>query len=1351
MKRLNLGPQGAIKLACILLVTLGSPSLLTGAGQLTDEQNPLEVVQAASHLSLDGLSLIVVFNRQVNLSEFIASVEQQKFSVQTWTGIKQHVSGCFATNSSQQESSTLKIGGIQLCTKLLTRKTLKLLHKYKLYNCIWASRSQLIVELSKPASGPLKLTFQATSSLSSDQELSVELSKMPLESMGVPLIPRLALTGPNQVPPCGQFSLNAHLSSPFGTQLGDALRLSWSVERLGMQLIPSQSDNGSRAAIDQADELSWQSLRERVTRTTSNNLLLDAAHLQQAPQIYEFRLSATFITQITSVTLNATHRVSRLDYETPIGSVYGTHMLQSSRLVNPSQDLLLLAEVQVPDCARSVKQVGLYWQVSDARVQFEQTYAPFYLARANSLPEQLELEFRLNLFYGVRVKRSAQASARLTTAELQPDAPISSGLLAVAMQAEPSGQLVLAASSSSMDRYGHLWSCFDGKTAQTCYKGPPVRSTSLAETNSNSTRYDLAAASQSAASAPVGSTNADASLQPGTPLIEPASRSQQVLRLASSWLEPEAQLWFGLQRFDRLTQNQQASLANARTEYALVSVQRRPAVGAALPSISLGPLLVGRGRVRSTLRNPLTGALVLSAGTAAVLVGRIGPSRLVGSFAWQAPNLIQPIHWSSRNHTNELTGEQEILSELYLPAELQLAHAHHQVRLVACGATSGATIAASLSLDVVPGVSECKIALDARENSQTLQVSVDLCNLPANLAPASYQLYLVNAEPTRPTSLGSSEQDEYLNESDEEQLEGRWQAASVAQLTPVFRLPLGAVSPGSRLAARVCDRLQACRAFYSAPLQLGATGFSGPTSTGLLAADQQVARRASAELLAESARRNQLAGNSLAALASSLAAMELLAAAGSPEAAARDTLHYCAQALLRQFHFTDSGQSSLAVRAMARVLSLPQANIELKYRAARLLGQLTRKSLSEQVNLKTTCAPDWRSLELAYDSLLATFSHYTIVTGYNSADSQQASQIQNNNRQGQARASSNNSTSAAGRKRDEAILAYLRSIRLAQRALVAAAATRLSLGDERQLIYRASAPLQPLVDTNRTTSSSIVSRLAHLTHLSGSISLDLTRDFTAKLTLRFDQQLLAKLNSWARNGQIKCVNVTARSPKSAHTGLCSSFVLAVSSFAGKAPFRALDDGPALRVPMVEVSLLSPIDGSNLLELNEGLAGDFSTLTFSYGATEDSPLASNKRALHSPKRAFKCYRFDETTNEWARYPSSSVAGRVDNDQEQLGEDGQSRQLSCTFDGLGAFAAFQGKPPANDNSLGGLPVGMGAGALIALAGLLSLLGCLASSLRSDKSRSNRGHTGDHPEQSNTTYHRNDFNYPALAGRA
>lgn len=1446
---------------------------------------PPNPIASASYLSLDGLSLVIIFDKPVNLTSSIESVERRlatsgneqlagessqltsqsvnvpnltrsprgttspttanepplplasdsddqsvialangseldQYQRLDATGVRRPLFTCPDPRLSLQppETSAL-VQGIQICARLLTKKTLKLLHKYRLYNCIWPTQVQFIIQLGKsvPIStnnlngnnngngnsvnngAPIRVAFKRSSLSSSEgsslneREVSVELNRLPLEGLGVPLTPKLALTGPNQVPPCGQFSLSAHLSSPYGTQPGESISLTWSVERIGLISLQatgnSNSNNninnnnfvnnnnsnnasqtiGSPLISDEAAEVKWRTLQRLVVTNRGNNLLLDAQLLQHQPQVYLFHVTATYTTPMATTSLNATHQVGKIDFEAPIGTIYGSHLLSppsqstlsssqqqqhhhhQQQQVNPSQETLLLAEVQVPECANNIKQVGVYWQVSDSRVKFEQTYAPFYLIKKNALPEQASIEFRLNLFYGIRVKKYASAGTLILTGDSILDASINDGTLVMSVGNGGGGgggvighsqelasnrHLDLYAASpmsdtvkENNDRYTYQWSCFDGKTAQQCVRNPLVAS------NTSSTRYEIGSilapnfGGSSGDNRGVGSNELNANGQrfgqpsssatnsaaaattAATPLLDRQQQRQMNLKLPLGWLEPEAQLWFGLQRFDRQQvasslsggQQQQGNqqLPQAKTVYALVSVQQPTSSG---PTLSIGPVLIGRSRHLASVRNPLTGAIVLVAGAPVVVIGRLANSnQQVGSFAWHMQNGVQPLYWTVRNSTNPVTGEPELITELQLNQNLLVAHAHHQIQLIACSRLTGAKSSASLSLDIVQSVSQCRVEVSQNPLSKSLVVSVEFCNLPLGLSPASYQIYVLDTTNSDGFLDGNNKRDssdsnqpepaqeqfdEYANEADESYLESQAEPLTVPQFSPVFVLNglsgalglFGFISSKSgatggkvsrvRFGARVCDRLQSCRMFYSRPIgpeillpNLTLTSGGNPNGNNNPSAALSLAQQANnqrgqnrdelersqsvaMQSMIDGAKRANMAGSSIAAI-SVLNGVITLASKTMQQVrdnsnsnsnsnptdgvsgklvredqndlisslhadklrqfnlmAMRDCLHYTSLSLQRHFHYTDSGQTNLVTQTLAKILASQESGLEFKFRALRLLGQVSRRSVEQSLNLKQNCLADLRSIQSGYESIFGTFNQYSVadsssngagghkshhrlnqrhssggVNGGGGGGNHQAAafrsnsgDINNNNSdiksapsinvapdggdpigllspQGSPNVSMSSSSSSANmfsphspmsplalaqqahllstgtpiggavvvnpnansnnsrRKREEAILAYLRYARQAYRSLVAAVAVQLPLGASHQLAHFAGgATVSPASPATSGPSADLESRGARLTAASSAAPATVTSPLQSRKYQKQQQQ-----------------------------------------------------------------------------------------------------------------------------------------------------------------------------------------------------------------------------------------------------
>lgn len=1681
-------------LVCILICCLSQLSSAQNEDQAIpkDSQQIPNPFPTASYISLDGLTLVIVFDKSVNFNASLEAFEKHRSALlesdpnlYSQTSHNQlevadpsdqpvcqdpRVNG--PTDSSHHELDHENshqqhlIQGIQLCAKLLTKKTLKILHKYSLSTCIWATQTQLIIKLARPAQSQLRIAFQIgaiSGQYGPDQResVSVQLNRLPLESLGVPLNPKIGITGPNQVSTCGQFTLSVHLWSPFGTSPGESINIKWSVERLaGFVPIMNTTNDGSDlsgnkilndVAINKLQQLQaqqdieaskWRRLQELVGANRANNLVLDAQLLQFMPQIYHFHVTVTFMTNLKSIKLNATHRVGRLDYEAPISTIYGTHILTHQPALNTNRDTVLVADFQVPECTNDIKQVGMYWQVSDSRVKFEQTYAPFYIAKAQTLPEQSSVEFRLNSFYGIRVKRYASTYTLLTTGDYVIDAEISGGVLAMSLSgwqaneehsqlidSVPTGSRYLElygpSTSSDNDRYQYQWSCFDGKTAAGCVRNSKLLS------GANSTHYEvdpiregIVSGSVSADSqnspkisqnSPLQANSVNSTTHKGIKLIDSQMQTQPILRIPSDWLEAGSQLWFGLQRSDR--QSLHGPHRSSQTEYALIAVQP----GNSPIQLSIGPVLLSRFRIPISLRNPLTGALILPSGVPIVLVGRAEPPDEIRSISWHSANYMYPLHWTLQNETNPSNGRIELMSELHLNPSLLVESAHYQFQLVVCS-QSGSTSSASLSVDIASGISGCKVEVSQSQQSNSLLISVDFCNIPLDLSPLTYQIYVAETGEALQESLDpmSGQTGESLNETDERQLGTQMQVLTPPQFTPTFyvsnSVALALLSSElnssdrrivSRFGARVCDRLQACRMFYSAPFSLRSPTSNLNQSIPLDRASSQVEKQRLRLMIAqlesqskliqsmrsmiESSRRINLAGNSVAAISVLSSAIDLgqklllsdelemkkadgidehngkqiqvapeqrqqqLIANGKVkdliQVATRDCLHYCNSVLQRHFQLTDSGQTNLVTQTLAKILSLQVGSyIEFKFKAVKLLSQITRKSIREQLNLKQNCIADVRSLQSAYESIFGSFNHYTIemynedrsttraaqhdsssqtsrlthggsnrttmtaTKSHNSPDlplsritmiipnsqlispsamySHQLTATTENNKtnintnpSSSARISnqltdingininytdsiSQTTSIALNRKRsEEAILAYLKSIRSAYRSIIAAAAIQLQLGDVQLLHYSVSSngftgssgdtgsdtnnstsnsndldsvnatierdtssdsaasrlsnivssSISPtdigsggmggpsgkhhnskanpsivyeksrsynygvkrkdsleseLISTDANTltnnpSSDIVSSLRHVTSFNtDTIDIDLHR--YGSISVKLSPRLMKKFRFNGFNGDansgpanVRCFNDTAKP-----STRCSSFVISVTSFAGKAPFRSLDHGLMLKVPILDISLISPIDGSDLLELmDESEVKNIHTIVTFFsppGAHIDTAATVAASEIHrSPAQQvpqsepYKCYQFDDSLNEWSLADSAIVIEQAGvSDDGGATRDGtiQSDQIiSCTFRGLGTFGAFQGKPAPVESPLSSLVV-VGSLGVAGLVLILTILGCLASdwqrssaSKRNSKTDRNGGYDDSsyeieqHPEQNGS------FNVP------
>lgn len=856
---------------------------------------------------------------------------------------------------SRASASTISI---TFCDKMLSKKSVKLLKKLHLIGCSMPSLSQFAVHLSRPLpplTASIKLSFKKSVliennikfGMSNEREISVELNRIQAEQVALvaPQIskePRLELTGPSQVPSCAIFSINAHLSSLFG--LSSSLKYKWTVELLNQfsemnsKIDMNKPENQSRATnsttttnffdstTTTTSVVKWQQLRTIVDECDGANLILDSSLLDSQPQAYKFRLQVSLESlgselEIKILNLEASHLLIKLDFEAPFATLVSTNLLSQSSKVNANEQFAILADIQVPECASkvAVKQIGIYWQVSDPRIKFDfnQTFSPVYIAQPNSLPRDSNLAFRLNMFYGIRVKRPATAVLALQTSENQDTkatmvtyqdgslplgtySQISDGVIAISVGSD-SGCLLSLSSMNAINMItdntkqgmsNHkssilpIWSCHNGRSGQPCY------------------RIDMRSASY---------TRNQNLYSSGTLLIK--QQSSQKLVIPAYRLERNAQLWFGLSLYDEksgktLNNNSNEKISSSSNNNELFVLVRAHSGHA--PLVSVGPVLVSSGqfgfRVKRTIasvRNPLSGSILVPEKSFVTVIGKIivSEKQKLHSFAWHSPNLNSNLPLKSvysvstefidsndvgEYQSGEFFGQRKkqtvVTSELQLPESALNAHATIQLQLSACSTlkTTGAPvvdcIGASLSLSVIPIVSNCQVVVKgapqvgnanvANSLMESLIVSVENCNFPMSMSPHTYQVYAVDSSSISSKQSAtvnnnniSQGEIEDLDEEDKLLLQQTANPISSQQIIPVITLNsiniLGLLSIASASASDKLQQVQRLSPVVDSKLRFG-VNICNPFGTCKMFFSSQLTLR---KLLAELVRKQNGLGD----------------------------------------------------------------------------------------------------------------------------------------------------------------------------------------------------------------------------------------------------------------------------------------------------------------------------------------------------------------------------------------------------------------------------------------------------------------------------------------------------------
>ena len=237
------------------------------------------VSQSKSFISVDGLTIIITFDKAVNVEE-------------------------------------MNPEGSSLCTQILSLSTLRSLNDYDVVSCVWATKIQFMIYLNKPIMGKeIDINFSPTSikedlqdiALSNKEEIKVTVRKLTTEWWAFP--PKLIITGPSEVPRCGAFALTGHYSSPKGSY---GVQYKWTVTK----------GNEESKAIS-SSSVADQELKLFVELSQRQHLLLDSIALATGVT-YKFTLTATSDGEETLV---ASHRLVKFDFDAPIVSIYSNIML----------------------------------------------------------------------------------------------------------------------------------------------------------------------------------------------------------------------------------------------------------------------------------------------------------------------------------------------------------------------------------------------------------------------------------------------------------------------------------------------------------------------------------------------------------------------------------------------------------------------------------------------------------------------------------------------------------------------------------------------------------------------------------------------------------------------------------------------------------------------------------------------------------------------------------------------------------------------------------------------------------------------------------------------------------------
>lgn len=261
-----------------------------------------KVFLLSSFVSEDSLTIVLNFDKLVNLEMIEQNIRE-------------------ATDDDDDET-------LVMCDYLLHENTIEHLSLFGLLSCRWATRIQLVISIHRPlTSDSIEVKIKPNVLVEYDQKYTLLNEEMSANITKLSNInwwsyePMIAISGPNQIPVCGDIVLVGHFSSPRGTNEVD---FQWEV-----------------------NEEASNELRQYVTRNgKSTNLLLNAEMFDSGHE-YQFTLRAFIHARRQNI--EATHTLVKLDFEAPIISIYHTRILHSSPLYE-SDNITLLADVKVPEC-----------------------------------------------------------------------------------------------------------------------------------------------------------------------------------------------------------------------------------------------------------------------------------------------------------------------------------------------------------------------------------------------------------------------------------------------------------------------------------------------------------------------------------------------------------------------------------------------------------------------------------------------------------------------------------------------------------------------------------------------------------------------------------------------------------------------------------------------------------------------------------------------------------------------------------------------------------------------------------------------------------------------------------------
>ena len=372
-----------------------------------------QVSHRTSFLSSDGLSIVLTFEKPVDLSD-------------------------------------MHPNGVTLCTQVFTQNTLQLLHDFEIRLCAWPSKVQFVLYLNNNFDkkdieveinpNVLREDYQHLQAENEDVG-RIRLSKMTSEWHTFQS--RLLITGPSEIPACGTFSLSGLLSTP---KPSSSAKYEWSLKR---------SDNKDITA----------ELQLLVELTVGEHLLLDTA-LFQTDLVYIFSLAVRLD---GDEVLTTEHKLWKYAFDAPIISLFSNLMIP---ITAPTVDQAnhFWAEAYVPACVHPVQRIIVAWKVTDPRVlfNFSMAFSASYFSRPFSVPSNQPTTLIVSSFLGHRYSQTTGAGFTFTSEAAPLRAVIANGASMITV-GTLSGSLLLSGRLETQPNVAYRWTCSDSQSHQPCY------------------------------------------------------------------------------------------------------------------------------------------------------------------------------------------------------------------------------------------------------------------------------------------------------------------------------------------------------------------------------------------------------------------------------------------------------------------------------------------------------------------------------------------------------------------------------------------------------------------------------------------------------------------------------------------------------------------------------------------------------------------------------------------------------------------------------------------------------------------------------------------------------------------